>query len=138
MTTIEHKNIDIYNQVLYSWQDSKQLLDVFHRFPAEFKNDPFLVAVMHHHQCFNQVDFDKSLKMYVDLVSQNHPYAMNNLAYMYQHGYEVDVDVKKAINLYERAIVWLLYMKMGKVFRLIMLKPLNCINGLLIWIIQEP
>ena len=112
MNTVEHKNVHIYEQVLYYWNNdcwnsvynSSQLIDLLHRFPSEFKNDLFLVAVSHHHKRFNQIDFDKSLKIYTGLMAQNHSYAINNLAYMYENGQGVVVDIKKAIKLYERAV----------------------------------
>ena len=103
MTTVEYKNAHIYEQVLDFW-DSNELLDLFQQFPSEFKNDPFLVAVTHHCQCFDQIDFKKSLNIYANLAAHNHSYAINNLAYMYESGQGVKVDYQKAIELYQRAI----------------------------------
>ena len=103
MATIEYKNVHIYEQVL-NYQKSTQLLDLLQQFPSEFKTDPFLVAVTHHHPIFNQVDLDQSRKIYIDLVAQNHPYAMNTLAWMYGYGQGVEINYQKAIDLYEQAI----------------------------------
>ena len=104
MTTVEYKNVHIYEQVINFWEKPKQLLKVFQQFPSEFKNDPFLVAVTHHHQCFSQIDFEKSLNIYANLATHNHSYAMNNLAFMYECGQGVKVDYQKAIELYHRAM----------------------------------
>ena len=105
MTTMEQKNVHIYQQVLYSWNIKIKLLDSIQQFSSEFKTDPFLVAITYHHPIFHQVDLNQSLKMYTDLAAQNHSYAMNNLAFMYQYGQGVAVDCVKAIEWYERAIV---------------------------------
>ena len=101
---MEQKNDHIYQQMIYSWENPTLLLDLIKQFPSEFKTDPFLVAVTHHHECFNQVDLEKSRKIYIDLVAQNHPGATNNLAGMYHYGQGVEIDFQKAIELYERAV----------------------------------